>query len=63
MGYLTQCPNFKEVVCFYIYYGVVVNMDEKVKVSLGIIKRALDNYPEVAVACSYGKDSIVLVDL
>ena len=33
------------------------------KVSLGIIKRALDNYPKVAVACSYGKDSIVLVDL
>ena len=38
-------------------------MDGKVKVSLGIIKRALDNYPKVAVACSYGKDSIVLVDL
>ena len=38
-------------------------MDDKVKLSLRILETAIDNFPKIAVACSYGKDSIVLVDL
>lgn len=39
------------------------NFDEKVKNASEIVKKAIEKYPNIAVACSFGKDSMVVVDL
>lgn len=36
---------------------------DKIKHSLGLIKEAIAKYPRIAVACSFGKDSVVVVHL
>lgn len=38
-------------------------MDIKVEHSLQIIQQAIDDYENVAIACSFGKDSLVILDL
>ena len=38
-------------------------MDPKFKESLDIIREAVEKYPNIAVGCSFGKDSIVLLHL
>ena len=38
-------------------------MDKKINQSLEIISEAIKKYPKIAVACSFGKDSIVTVHL
>jgi phosphoadenosine phosphosulfate reductase len=40
-----------------------MNLEEKVEISKLIIQHALDRYPRIFAACSFGKDSRVLVDL
>jgi phosphoadenosine phosphosulfate reductase len=38
-------------------------MNKKIKHSLKIIKEAVENYPKIAVAVSFGKDSITVLEL
>lgn len=38
-------------------------MEEKIKRAKELIKDAIEKYPKIAVACSFGKDSIVTVHL
>ena len=38
-------------------------MQDKINHSLDIIEKAIDKYPNIAVACSFGKDSVVTVHL
>ena len=38
-------------------------MDEKVKHSMEIIRKAIRKYKNISVACSFGKDSMVVVHL
>jgi len=38
-------------------------MEEKIRRAKDLIEYAVNNYPRVAVACSFGKDSMVTVHL
>jgi phosphoadenosine phosphosulfate reductase len=38
-------------------------MKDKVERANGIIRRALEDYPNIALACSFGKDSMVVLHL
>ena len=43
--------------------GVLISMEEKIKHAKALIKDAILKYPRIAVACSFGKDSIVTAHL
>src|SRR5262245_28068103 len=40
-----------------------MNLDDKVEISRLIIQHAAEKYPRIFVACSFGKDSRIVVDL